>query len=34
VDLIMKRAIRNPYFLQEVETNRVVLYESARSRLA
>jgi hypothetical protein len=34
VDLIMKRAIRNPYFLQEVETNRVMLYESARSRLA
>jgi predicted nucleotidyltransferase len=34
VDLIMKRAIRNPYFLQEVETNRVVLYESARSWLA
>ena len=34
VDLIMKRAIRNPHFLQEVESKCVVLYESARSRLA
>ncbi|BCW95217.1 MAG: nucleotidyltransferase domain-containing protein [Fimbriimonadales bacterium] len=26
VDLIMKRAIRNPYFLQEVEATSVLIY--------
>ncbi len=27
VDLLMERAIRNPYFRREVERRRVVLYE-------
>jgi len=26
VDLVMIRAIRNPYFLQEIEPTRVLLY--------
>jgi len=29
VDLLVRRAIRNPYFLQEVERQRVTLYEQS-----
>lgn len=29
VDLVMTSAIRNPYFLEEIEESRTVLYEGA-----
>ncbi|MCS7065471.1 MAG: nucleotidyltransferase domain-containing protein [Fimbriimonadales bacterium] len=29
VDLLVKRAIRNPYFQREIERQRVVLYEKS-----
>jgi predicted nucleotidyltransferase len=34
VDLIMARAIRNPYFLREAMRTQVVVYEGARCRRA
>lgn len=34
VDLLMKRAIRNPYFQREIEKQRVVLYEQSNSSIA